>query len=80
VSGPVGRAAAGYRIFRDTDVHTLRFIRHACDLGSHSPMGSLAKWGRGGVGEETREIRGILYGVISGAVLWFVMICVAAVL
>ncbi len=27
------RAASGYRIYSDADVHTLRFIRHARDLG-----------------------------------------------
>ena len=28
-----GRTASGYRIYRDTDVHELRFVRRARDLG-----------------------------------------------
>ncbi|MEO8101296.1 MAG: Cu(I)-responsive transcriptional regulator [Betaproteobacteria bacterium] len=29
----VGRTRAGYRIYRDTDIHTLQFIRRSRDLG-----------------------------------------------
>jgi Cu(I)-responsive transcriptional regulator len=37
-----GRTVAGYRIYRDTDVHTLRFIRRARDLGfSMKEIGAL---------------------------------------
>jgi Cu(I)-responsive transcriptional regulator len=37
-----GRTVAGYRIYRDSDVHTLRFIRRARDLGfSMKEIGAL---------------------------------------
>jgi MerR family transcriptional regulator, copper efflux regulator len=37
-----GRTVAGYRIYRDSDVHTLRFIRRARDLGfSMKEIGTL---------------------------------------
>lgn len=37
-----GRTVAGYRIYRDTDIHTLRFIRRARDLGfSMKEIGAL---------------------------------------
>jgi Cu(I)-responsive transcriptional regulator len=37
-----GRTVAGYRIYRDADVHTLRFIRRARDLGfSMKEIGAL---------------------------------------
>jgi MerR family transcriptional regulator, copper efflux regulator len=37
-----GRTVAGYRIYRDSDVHTLRFIRQARDLGfSMKEIGAL---------------------------------------
>jgi Cu(I)-responsive transcriptional regulator len=37
-----GRTVAGYRIYRDSDVHTLQFIRRARDLGfSMKEIGAL---------------------------------------
>jgi Cu(I)-responsive transcriptional regulator len=37
-----GRTVAGYRIYRDNDIHTLRFIRRARDLGfSMKEIGAL---------------------------------------
>lgn len=38
---PAPRSAAGYRIFTAADVHTLRFVRRARDLGF--PMADIAR-------------------------------------
>ena len=31
--GPAARTMSGYRVYSDNDVHTLRFVRRARDLG-----------------------------------------------
>lgn len=35
---PAERTESGYRLYRNADVHTLRFIRHARDLGFAIPV------------------------------------------
>ncbi len=44
--GPVARTAAGYRVYGDDDVRTLRFVRHARTLGFAMPKiaALLALW------------------------------------
>ena len=33
LTGPATRTASGYRVYTDADLHTLRFVRRARDLG-----------------------------------------------
>ena len=42
-----GRTTSGYRVYRDTDVHVLRFVRRARDLGFSLPeiKALLGLWG-----------------------------------